>query len=177
MQRWFSRTLTLALSLGLVFLFSGSALAQYTVTLLDSNVSGRGQLDPLLVNGWGLAYLPNEAFWVSDAGSGWSTLYDGSGNKQSLEVLIPAANGLYGGSPTGIVANSSNEFQVRNWASEFIFATLDGTISGLVADLEPYAGNHRGKQLQFGRQLYRSGHHQPDFRQHDLCRRHRQRQG
>lgn len=130
MQRRFNRTLTLAVSLGLVLMFSSSALAQYTVTLLDSNVSGHGQLDPLLVNGWGLAYLPNQAFWVSDAGSGWSTLYDGHGNKQSLQVVVPSANGLAGGSPTGIVANSSQEFQVRGWPSEFIFATLDGTISG-----------------------------------------------
>jgi uncharacterized protein (TIGR03118 family) len=130
MQRSFNRILVLAISLGLVLMFSGSALAQYTVTLLDSNVSGHGQLDPLLVNGWGLAYLPTGAFWVSDAGSGWSTLYDGNGNKQSLQVVVPSANGLSGGSPTGIVANSSQDFKVKDWASEFIFATLDGTISG-----------------------------------------------
>jgi uncharacterized protein (TIGR03118 family) len=131
MQRWLNRTLTLAVFLGLVFMFSGTALAQYTATLLDSNVPGHGRhIDPLLVNGWGLAYLPGAAFWVADAGSGWSTLYDGNGNPQSLQVIVPSANGLYGGSPTGMVANTSNEFQVKNWASEFIFATLDGTISG-----------------------------------------------
>jgi uncharacterized protein (TIGR03118 family) len=131
MQRWFNRTLTLAASLGLVLTLSSSALAQYTATLLDSNVTGHGQMDPLLVNGWGLAYLPGAAFWVNDAGSGWSTLYDGNGNKQSLQVLIPPANGLYGGSPTGIVANTSQQgFLVQGWPSLFMFATLDGTISG-----------------------------------------------
>ena len=31
MQRWFNRTLALAASLGLVLMFSGTALAQYTV--------------------------------------------------------------------------------------------------------------------------------------------------
>jgi|SRR5579863_2007256 uncharacterized protein (TIGR03118 family) len=130
MQPWLNRTLILAVSLGLIFMLSGSALAQYTVTVLDSNVSGHGHLDPLLVNGWGLAYLPSGAFWVSDEGTGWSTLYDGNGNKQSLQVVVPGANGLSGGSPTGIVANSSQDFKVKNWPSEFIFATLDGTISG-----------------------------------------------
>ena len=131
MQRWFHRTLTLVASLGLVLLFSGSSFAQYTVTLLDSNVPGHGRhIDPLLVNGWGLAYLPGAPFWVSDAGSGWSTLYDGNGNPQSLQVIVPAANGLYGGSPTGIVANASNEFNVQGWPAQFMFATLDGTISG-----------------------------------------------
>jgi uncharacterized protein (TIGR03118 family) len=137
MQRSFNRILTLAFFLGLVLTFSGTALAQYTNTLLDSNVSGYGKLDPLLVNGWGLAYLPGGAFWVSDAGSGWSTLYDGSGNKQSLEVVVPSAKGLTGGTPTGIVANSSQEFLVKGWASEFIFATLDGTISGWAPQSNP----------------------------------------
>jgi uncharacterized protein (TIGR03118 family) len=132
MQRRFNRTLALAASLGLFLMFSGAAFAQYTATLLDSNVPGHGMhIDPLLVNGWGLAYLPGGAFWVSDAGSGWSTLYDGSGNPQSLQVLIPAANGPYGGSPTGIVANNSEQgFLVQGWSSYFIFATLDGTIQG-----------------------------------------------
>lgn len=139
MHRWFTRTLTLAASLALAVMFASSAAsAQYTLTVLDSNVSGHGNhLDPLLVNGWGLAYLPTGAFWVSDAGSGWSTLYDGSGNPQSLKVLVPAANGLTGGSPTGIVANSSPEFNVRDWPSEFIFATLDGTISGWAPQSNP----------------------------------------
>ncbi|MGA7382887.1 MAG: TIGR03118 family protein [Terriglobales bacterium] len=131
MQRWFKHTLTLAVSLGLVLMCSSSALAQYTLTVLDSNVSGHGHLDPLLINGWGLAYLPGAAFWVSDEGSGWSTLYDGSGNPQSLQVIIPSANGQYAGTPTGIVANNSQQgFLVQGWPSYFIFATLDGTIQG-----------------------------------------------
>jgi uncharacterized protein (TIGR03118 family) len=131
MQRWFNRTLTIAASLGLVLMLSSAATAQYNNYLLDSNVSGHGQLDPLLVNGWGIAYLPSNPFWVSDEGSGWSTLYDGSGNPQSLQVVIPSANGQGAGSPTGIVANNSLQgFVLHNWVSYFIFATLDGTIQG-----------------------------------------------
>jgi uncharacterized protein (TIGR03118 family) len=86
--------------------------------------------DPLLVNPWGLAYGPGQPFWVSDEGSGWSTLYDGHGNPQSLQVIVPAANGTGTGSPTGIVYNGSQEFQIEGWASVFMFATLDGTIQG-----------------------------------------------
>lgn len=131
MQRWFNRTFALAASLSLVLMFAGTALAQYKSVLLDSNVTGHGRhIDPLLVNGWGLAYLPGNPFWVADEGTGWSTLYDGKGNPQSLQVIVPAANGPYGGSPTGIVANAANEFLVKGWASLFMFATLDGTISG-----------------------------------------------
>jgi uncharacterized protein (TIGR03118 family) len=131
MQRWFNRTFILAASLALVFALSSPASAQYTNTLLDSNVTGHGQLDPLLVNGWGLAYLPGGAFWVSDEGSGWSTLYDGSGNPQSLKVIIPSANGEGAGSPTGIVANNSLKgYVLHDWVSQFLFSTLDGTIQG-----------------------------------------------
>lgn len=132
MQRWFNRTLTLGLSLGLALMFASStALAQYTATLLDTNLPGKGDhTDPLLVNGWGIAYAPGGPWWVSDEGSGWSTLYDGSGNPQSLQVVVPAANGTGVGSPTGIVYNGSQQFQVEGWASVFLFDTLDGTIQG-----------------------------------------------
>jgi uncharacterized protein (TIGR03118 family) len=98
---------------------------------LVSNQSGAAtHIDPLLVNGWGLAYGPTGPFWVSDNGSGWSTLYTGAGVKQGLQVLIPTAGGNGPGSPTGIVFNGSQDFQVQGWPSIFLFATLDGTISG-----------------------------------------------
>ncbi len=130
MKRSFSSNpILLAAMLGLVVFASASACAQYNITVLDSNVTGHGHLDPLLVNGWGLAYGPDAPFWLSDEGSGWSTLYDGSGNPQSLKVIVPGANGGQG-SPTGIVYNSSRNFKIDTWASEFIFCTLDGTIQG-----------------------------------------------
>jgi uncharacterized protein (TIGR03118 family) len=75
-------------------------------------------------------YAPGGAFWISDEGSGWSTLYDGNGNKQNLDVAVPTAGGNGPGTPTGIVFNGSQEFQVQGWPSIFLFATLDGTISG-----------------------------------------------
>lgn len=132
MQRWFTHTLTLSLTLGFTLIFACSAaLAQYTPVILDSNLPGKAKnTDPLLVNPWGLAYGPATTIWVSDEGSGWSTLYDGSGNKQTLEVIVPPAQGSGPGSPTGIVYNGSQEFQIDTWPSEFIYATLDGSIQG-----------------------------------------------
>jgi uncharacterized protein (TIGR03118 family) len=94
-------------------------------------------MDPLLVNAWGLTYAPGNAFWISDEGTGWSTLYDGKGNPQATQVVIPSANGTSAGSPTGIVYNGSQEFPVQGWASIFIFATLDGTISGWAPQSNP----------------------------------------
>ena len=115
----------------LLLLSSAAALAQYQPTYLTSDLSGKAKhQDPLLKNAWGLAYSPGNPFWVSDEATGWSTLYDGKGNPQSLQVVIPPASGTGPGSPTGIVYNASTEFAIDSWTSVFLFATLDGTISG-----------------------------------------------
>jgi uncharacterized protein (TIGR03118 family) len=137
-HRTISRTLSLTLSLGLVLMFSSLASAQYTITNLVSNVAGQATFtDPLLVNGWGIADSPTGPFWVSDEGSGWSTLYTGTGQPQSLQVVVPSASGTGAGSPTGIVYNASQDFKVQGWASIFLFATLDGTISGWAPQSNP----------------------------------------
>jgi uncharacterized protein (TIGR03118 family) len=131
MKSFVRRILTLAASCGLVLTFSGAALAQsYTFGYLTSNLPGRKHQDTLLANPWGLADGPGAPFWVSDEASGWSTLYDGTGTPQSLQVTIPTATGTGKGTPTGIVYNGSSEFQIDSWTSVFLFATLDGTISG-----------------------------------------------
>ncbi len=132
MQRLLVRTtaltLWLTLALGLV---SSPAFAQYKLTKLTSNQSGMAKhTDPLLQNAWGLAYAPSAPFWVSDEWNGWSTLYDGSGVPQSLQVTVPPASGNGPGSPTGLVYNGSSEFKIDTWTSLFLFATLDGTIQG-----------------------------------------------
>jgi uncharacterized protein (TIGR03118 family) len=130
---------TLCLGLA-VMLVSSAALAQYQLTNLDSNQARSAKfMDPLQVNGWGLAYGPGGPFWVSDQGSGWSTLYNGQGVKQGLEVLIPSATGAGPGQPTGIVFNGSSDFQLGGWNSFFLFATLDGTISGWAPQTNPNA--------------------------------------
>jgi uncharacterized protein (TIGR03118 family) len=134
-----AHTLAIAILLVGIMLISGTAAAQYQLTNLVSNEAGQAKhTDPLLVNAWGLAYGPTGPFWISDEGSGWSTLYDGNGIKQGLEVLVPAV-GSGPGSPTGIIFNASQDFQVQGWASIFLFATLDGTISGWAPQSNPNA--------------------------------------
>jgi uncharacterized protein (TIGR03118 family) len=136
MQLLLTRTRALPALLVLV-LASSAALAQYQSTNLDSDLAGKAKhQDTLLKNGWGLAYAPGGAFWVSDEADGWSTLYDGKGNKQSLEVIVPTAAGTGFGSPTGMVYNGSQEFAIDSWVSAFLFATLDGSIQGW-SDFEP----------------------------------------
>ena len=131
----------IAFAICLVFavsLLSTAALAQYQLVNLVSNQVGAARhIDPLQVNGWGLVYGPGGPFWVSDEGSGWSTLYNGQGIKKSLEVLIPSATGAGPGQPTGIVFNGSQDFQVQGWPAIFLFATMDGTISGWAPQSNP----------------------------------------
>jgi uncharacterized protein (TIGR03118 family) len=130
MQR---RKIAFTLCLGLaVMFFSSAALAQYQLTNLVSNqFAAAHHDDPLSVNAWGLTYGPGSPFWISDEGSGWSTLYSGKGVEHSLKVLIPSATKAGGpGSPTGIVFNAWSDFKLGGSPTFFLFATLDGTISG-----------------------------------------------
>src|SRR2546427_7475880 len=127
MPRSFARLTTLTLSLGLVVVLASSiGLAQsYHVNNLVSNLSGKApHTDPLLANPWGLAYGPSAPFWVSDEASGHSTIYDGRGNPQALQVVIPPASGTGQGTPTGTVFNGSQEFKIQTRTSVFLFATL-----------------------------------------------------
>jgi uncharacterized protein (TIGR03118 family) len=124
--------MALTLCLGLAVLFvSNAALAQYQLKNLVSNqIKAAKFADPLQVNGWGLARSAGSPFWVSDQGSGWSTIYNGAGVKEGLVVSVPSFDGAGPGQPTGIVVNGSSDFQIGGANSFFLFATLDGTISG-----------------------------------------------
>ncbi|HEU4374311.1 MAG TPA: TIGR03118 family protein [Telluria sp.] len=90
-------------------------------------------VDPHLVNPWGIAFNPFGVVWVSDNHTGLSTLYDGDGHPQSLVVTIPPAIAGRTGSPTGIVFNGSASFVVTvgklSGPGRFLFASEDGVIS------------------------------------------------
>jgi uncharacterized protein (TIGR03118 family) len=127
-------------SLVLALLFEPSAArAQYEVTNLVSNQEGVAKVtDPLLGNAWGLVHGPGTPYWISDNTSGWSTLYTGgTGTKVPLDVLIPTAGEDGPGTPTGIVFNASPEFLIQGSKADFIFDTLDGTISGWAPGVNP----------------------------------------
>lgn len=96
----------------------------YVATPLVSNQVGVAPVvDLKLVNGWGIAASPTSPWWVSDNGSGWSTIYTGAGVKAGLEVTVP-------GAPTGIVFYGGNQFLLApGLPAQFIFASEDGTLS------------------------------------------------
>jgi uncharacterized protein (TIGR03118 family) len=140
---------TFALILGVFVLLTPSrAGAQYTVNNLVSDLPGVATFqDPNLINPWGLASSTASPIWVSNNGTGTSTLYNGSG--QAFPVnnpLVVTFSAAVGSAPTGVVFNPTASFG----GSPFIFATEDGTIAswkpanGTSAFLEFPAGTPTG---------------------------------
>src|SRR5207302_7115481 len=115
----------------------GSAFADsYSWQNFQSDIPGvAAHTDSNLVNPWGMTASSNGTIWVSDNGTGVSTLYHQDGTALSLVVTIPtSARNKDGGNPTGMVFNGTPFFQVtKNGNSApafFIFASEDGSISG-----------------------------------------------
>ncbi len=110
--------------------FSGSI---YSQTNLVSDIAGEALLtDPSLVNPWGMSDSSASPWWISDNGTGLSTLYSGAGAKIALTVTVPPPAGSPPGTtsaPTGQIFNATTDFKVAGAASNFIFTTEDGTIS------------------------------------------------
>src|SRR5205823_8716939 len=64
----------------------------YSWTNLQSDIAGvAAHVDPNLVNPWGVAVSPSGIIWVSDNGTGVSTLYHQDGTALSLVVTIPTS--------------------------------------------------------------------------------------
>lgn len=107
----------------------------------DASTPGYGgsntpQVDPNLVNAWGIAFNPTGFVWVANNGTSTSTLYDGNGLPQTLVVSLPAA-----AAPTGIVFNPTSSFPVSQGAASgpsfFIFSGEAGTISAWSPAVDP----------------------------------------
>jgi uncharacterized protein (TIGR03118 family) len=94
-----------------------AAVPGFVETVLVTNAT-----DPDLVNPWGVSASSSGPFWVSDNGTGKTTLYNSFGVKQGLVVSMPAGSENL----TGQVFNGTPNFN----GNSFIFATENGTITG-----------------------------------------------
>jgi len=121
--------------------------SQFIQTNLVSDLSGLATIiDPALKNPWGISHSSTSPFWSSNQGTSTATLYNVTDKTTVTKVninpttphpgtvLIPTtATGPQG--PTGQVNNSNTaSFPVKNGgdggSARFIFANLNGTISG-----------------------------------------------
>ena len=114
---------------------------QYQETHLVSNSSQQGpvDVDPNVINPWGIGRSSAGPWWINDEGKGVATIYTGSGEDAApVLVTIPSAGQAPTGSPTGIVFNGSSDFDVEpGKPAIFIFASFDGTISGWNPQVNP----------------------------------------
>jgi uncharacterized protein (TIGR03118 family) len=99
-----------------------------TNVFADTSSGGAANVDPNLVNPWGLAFGPSGVGWVSDNGTGVLTLYTpGKNAPESLVVTVPPPAGAQGpATPSGQVFNATSGFM----GDAFIVSTEDGTIAG-----------------------------------------------
>ena len=136
---------------GVLFSAASAAATPYVQTNLVTDdaafLASQGyapatRVDPNLINPWGMSYTPNGSpIWVSDNGTGLSTLYPvtsaGVGVNATAVVIPPPAGGSPPSLPTGQVNTGqalATDFIVPNGAGTikagFIFATEGGTIAG-----------------------------------------------
>ena len=112
------------------------SLGQYRQVNLVSDIAGVAEFtDPNLVNPWGLVVVPSGRVWVSDNGTGVSTVYNANGTALSLVVTIaPPAGSTNPAAPTGMVGNDTSGFVITEGTNSapsfFIWSTEDGTVSG-----------------------------------------------
>jgi uncharacterized protein (TIGR03118 family) len=125
-----------------VCLSSLANAAGYKAKMLVADQTGvAANTDPHLINPWGISLSPTGPFWVSDNGTGLSTLYNTTGVPQSLVVTIPPVAGGTVGVPTGTVFNGTTDFSVtkgtKSGPAPFLFVGEDGSISGWNPTVDP----------------------------------------
>lgn len=104
------------------------AKADFVQTNLVSDIPGLAEFtDPALDNPWGVSESTTSPFWVSDQGTGESTLY----TVQGTTFVSESALSVTMASPTGQVQNPTTGFVIQGTskAASFIFANLNGTIT------------------------------------------------
>ena len=146
MRKNLAASLSCAMLGGVCLVFAPvPAGAEYIVNNLVSDLPGLAPVtDPNLVNPWGLASSSSSPIWVSDNGTGVSTLYNGAGQPfpvgSPLVVTIPPPpGGSPPSSPTGVVFNTGTSFG----GARFIFGNLGWDDRGLdERHLRGHVGSH-----------------------------------
>src|SRR5580658_3493701 len=113
----------------------------FTLTNLVAGAAGgtAKNVDPKLVNPWGLSIAASDPAWIANNQTNTSTLYDGNGKAQpAASQIIASFSASSAGAafaPTGIVYNASSaDFIVTSGATSsaalYIFDGEGGMIAG-----------------------------------------------
>ncbi len=108
-----------------------NAIYQQINLVGDTNEHNVPIIDINLKNAWGIVMSPTGNFWITANKGGVSTIYDKDGVTRLSPVTIPTKDSSTGGTPTGLIYNSTNDFVIpsNSARSNFIFASEDGTVS------------------------------------------------
>jgi uncharacterized protein (TIGR03118 family) len=115
---------------------SSPAIAQTAGTFQVTNILSDGfvpatTMDAGFVNPWGVS--GGNTLWIDTAGTGFSYLTSIAGVLGAFKATVPPASGTGTGTPTGTVQvpTTASGLVLSNGAkASFLFATLDGTVSG-----------------------------------------------
>ena len=113
----------------------------YTVTnIMSDGFVTASVTDPGFIDPWGVS--GGKTLWIDTAATGFSYVTSIAG-AISFKAIVPPASGTGNGQPTGTVQNTTTAgFVLSNGAkASFLFATLDGTVSGWNGALSA-GGNH-----------------------------------
>jgi uncharacterized protein (TIGR03118 family) len=95
--------------------------------LLSDGTVAAPNVNPNLQNPWGIAASPTGPIWISDNGTGNTSIVKGDGTQALPDIGVP-------GAPTGIVFNGTDGFRVSSSGNSapslFLFATENGTLLG-----------------------------------------------
>src|SRR5438105_3819641 len=119
----------------LAALSASSAHAQvagaYKVTNLISDGSVPAAVtDSSFLNPWAMSV--SGTWWISNANTGFNYVVSSTTSTISFKVIVPPASGTGTGFPAGSVTTASSVGMIlpNGTKASFLFATLDGTISG-----------------------------------------------
>ena len=109
----------------------------YRLTTLLSDIPGMAPvLDPLMVNPWGIAESTSSPFWIVNNGTSTTQLVRGDvGGAPVVLNPSPQTINIPGSLPTGVVRNSTPDFQITPpgggtpAAANFIFDSITGNIT------------------------------------------------
>lgn len=106
---------------------AATSFTQINLVTDDQAVNAAQFSDVNLKNAWGVAYSPTGPFWISNNGSGVSTIYNvnsstNATSKLGLTVSIPGNGNVTGQAFNGNSASFNGDI--------FLFVSEDGTVSG-----------------------------------------------
>jgi uncharacterized protein (TIGR03118 family) len=111
--------------------------SQFRASIFDlvANLADKAKyVDARLVNAWGIIEFGN-SIWVAANDTGLILNYDFNGTILAPTIAVP------GGSPTGLVVNTTANFPITNGPvtlpASFLVATENGIIAGYNANVDP----------------------------------------